>query len=114
MSEKNTRYVAKTMMGMEPLVAEELKELGASNIQEKRRAVFFEGDLELLYRANLELRCAVSILKPLFWFRAHKESVLYKQVGMFRPSDVFTHPLQKKRRYVCQDAPESRRRANNG
>ena len=66
MSEKNTRYVAKTMMGMEPLVAEELKELGASNIQEKRRAVFFEGDLELLYRANLELRCAVSILKPLF------------------------------------------------
>ncbi|MEJ6681610.1 MAG: THUMP domain-containing protein [Flavobacteriales bacterium] len=83
MSEKNTRYVAKTMMGMEPLVAEELKELGARNIQEKRRAVFFEGDLELLYRANLELRCAVSILKPLFWFRAHKESVLYKQVGMF-------------------------------
>ncbi len=80
---QQNRYVVKTLMGMEPPVVEELKELGASNIQEKRRAVYFEGNKELLYKANIHLRCAVSVLKPLFWFRAHKESVLYKQIAKF-------------------------------
>ncbi len=82
------KYVAKTLMGMEPLVEDELKKLGARNIRSKRRAIYFEGDQKLLYKANLNLRCAVSILKPLFWFKAHKESVLYKQIAKFNWMDV--------------------------
>jgi len=77
------RYVAKTLKGMEPLVAEELKSLGAKEVHEKRRAVHFKGDQKILYKANLHSRYAVSILKPLFWFRAHKESVLYRQIAKF-------------------------------
>ncbi len=80
---ENSKYIAKTLQGMEPLVAEELKALGARDVQERRRAVMFSGDQKLLYKANVHSRLCVSILKPLFWFRAHKESVLYKQISKF-------------------------------
>ena len=78
-----TKYVAKTLQGMESLAADELRELGAADVQEKRRAVYFYGDKKMLYKANVCCRFAVSILKPLFWFRAHKESVMYKQISKF-------------------------------
>ena len=72
--------LAKTFAGLEMVLAEELKNLGAENIQPQQRAVAFEGDLKLLYRANYELHTAVRILKPIVAFRApHKES-FYKQV----------------------------------
>lgn len=58
-------YIAKTFHGLEPILAQELKDLGASNIEILNRAVAFEGDDLLLYRANLSLRTALRIMQPL-------------------------------------------------
>ena len=46
------KMVAKTMMGLEEVLADELRAIGAENIECINRAVTFEGDMRLLYRAN--------------------------------------------------------------
>ncbi len=69
------------MAGLEPVLVEELNALGASGIQSLRRAVRFEGDKALLYRANLELRTALRILIPIDKFRAPHEHSFYKRVS---------------------------------
>ena len=53
---------ATTLAGVEPQLAEELRALGAQNIEVGRRAVSFEGDMRLLYKANYTLRTALRIL----------------------------------------------------
>ena len=66
MSEKNSfRMVAKTFKGLEPVLAQELTELGADEVQIERRAVSFSGDKALMYRANLCLRSALRVLVPI-------------------------------------------------
>lgn len=57
--------LAKTFKGLEEVLAQELIELGANDVQLVRRAVSFRGDKELLYRANLCLRTAIRILVPI-------------------------------------------------
>ena len=59
------QLLAKTLHGLEGVLAEELRQLGATKIEERKRAVAFEGDLKLMYRANLELRTAIRILMPI-------------------------------------------------
>jgi len=59
------KYVAKTFHGLESVLANELKDLGAQKVEQLRRAVAFEGDEELLYKANMCLRTALRILHPL-------------------------------------------------
>ena len=54
--------LAKTFKGLEEVLAQELTELGANDIQIERRAVRFSGDKALLYRANLCLRTASRVL----------------------------------------------------
>ena len=44
--------IAKTFMGLESVLAKELTQLGAKNVQEGRRMVSFTGDKEMMYRAN--------------------------------------------------------------
>ncbi len=61
--------VAKTFQGLEDVLAEELRGLGAENVEPGRRMVSFEGDLEMLYKANLCCRTALRILKPIHKFR---------------------------------------------
>ena len=56
--------IAKTFMGLEPVLAKELTQLGANNVQIGRRMVSFTGDKELMYRANFQLHTAIRILKP--------------------------------------------------
>jgi putative N6-adenine-specific DNA methylase len=67
-------------MGLEPVLLRELEALGASNIQPMVRGASFEGDLKMLYRANLELRTAIRILKPFWRFRARDEQELYHEI----------------------------------
>ncbi|MCB0565992.1 MAG: class I SAM-dependent RNA methyltransferase [Phaeodactylibacter sp.] len=74
------KLIAKTMAGLEPVLAEELKQLGAAGIEPLNRAVYFEGDLRLLYRANLELRTALRILKPIHSFKVRDEQGLYRKI----------------------------------
>lgn len=74
------QLLAKTMLGLEQVLAQELQELGATNILPLQRAVQFEGDQKLLYRANLELRTALRILKPFHSFKTKHENHLYKKL----------------------------------
>jgi putative N6-adenine-specific DNA methylase len=74
------KLLAKTFAGLEPILAQELQELGAKNVHIIRRGVEFEGDTKLLYRANWELRTALRILHPIFQFRAQNENVFYDNI----------------------------------
>ena len=62
--------IAKTFQGLEEVLAKELTELGASNIEIGRRMVSFTGDKEMMYKANFYLRTAIRILKPIKHFEA--------------------------------------------
>ena len=75
--------MAKTFYGMEKLLAEELKQLGATEVSEGNRLVHFKGDKGFMYKANLCLRTALKILKPIFQFRAENESVLYEKLYQY-------------------------------
>ena len=71
--------IAKTFKGLEQVLAEELTELGADEVQIQRRAVSFTGDKELLYRANFSLRTALRILVPIATFTAKDADAVYEQ-----------------------------------
>lgn len=72
--------VAKTFQGLEEVLAKELNDLGAEKVEIGRRMVSFEGDLEVLYRANLCCRTALRILKPIYKFIANDADSLYDMV----------------------------------
>ncbi|MBQ3673962.1 MAG: RNA methyltransferase [Paludibacteraceae bacterium] len=72
--------IAKTFKGLEEVLAQELTELGANDIQLQRRAVKFSGDKALLYKANLCLRTALRVLVPVASFKAKDTDALYEQV----------------------------------
>lgn len=75
--------VAKTFHGLEEVLAEELRALGAVNVEPGRRMVSFEGDLAMLYRANMCCRTALRILKPIYKFIARDSDELYEMVKEF-------------------------------
>ena len=75
--------VAKTFQGLEEVLAEELRGLGAKNVEPGRRMVSFEGDLAMLYRANMCCRTALRILKPIYKFTASDPDTLYSLVKEF-------------------------------
>ena len=72
--------IAKTFQGLEEVLAQELTELGANNVQIGHRMVSFSGDKAMMYRANFCLRTAVRILKPIQHFRAQDADAVYKAV----------------------------------
>ena len=80
MSTQQFEMVAKTFQGLEDVLAEELRQLGAANVEPGRRMVSFEGDLEMLYRANMCCRTALRILKPIYKFTAPDADSLYEMV----------------------------------
>ncbi len=71
---------ASTLFGLENVLAEELKALGAEGIETQNRAVKFLSDNELLYKANIQLRTALRILKPIARFKARDQYALYKNI----------------------------------
>jgi len=72
--------VAKTLFGLEEVLAKELLHLGAQDIVKGVRSVSFVGDKGFMYKANLGLRTAIKILKPIKTFRIKNEEDLYNQV----------------------------------
>jgi putative N6-adenine-specific DNA methylase len=72
--------VAKTISGLEDILAEELLSLGAKAIEKHNRAVSFVGDKGFLYKANLNLRTALRVLKPIKHFMIKNEQHLYTQI----------------------------------
>ncbi len=76
----NRIYTAKTLFGLEPILAAELHAIGAVNIEILNRAVQFRGDKSMLYKSNLLLRTALRILRPIAAFEVHDEDDLYETV----------------------------------
>ncbi|WP_053992637.1 class I SAM-dependent RNA methyltransferase [Mangrovimonas sp. TPBH4] len=78
--ENNFKMVAKTLFGFEELLAKELTQLGAQEVKPGVRNVSFVGDKGFMYKANLALRTAIKILKPIKSFRVVSEQDLYDKV----------------------------------
>ncbi len=72
------KIIAKTFQGLEELLAKEIIELGADNVQIGNRMVSFTGDQEMLYRANFCLRTAVRVLKSIKEFKATDADEVYE------------------------------------
>ena len=75
----NFNMIAKTQLGLEEILADELRQLGAQDVQVLNRAVGFVGDLGFMYKANLNLRTAIRILKPIYKFTARRDVDLYEE-----------------------------------
>lgn len=73
--------IAKTFFGFEEILAKELQVLGAQDVEQGVRMVSFSGDKGFMYKANLSLRTALKILKPIYYFRANNELGLYKGIS---------------------------------
>ena len=80
---ENYKMLAKTLYGLEEVLARELLQLGAQDIKIGTRNVSFVGDLGFMYKANLGLRTALRILVPIHDFYAHNEEEFYKKVKSF-------------------------------
>ena len=87
--EQNFRMLAKTLYGFESLLAKELRNLGASNVKEGVRNVSFDGDTGFMYKANLSLRTALKVLKPIKSFKVFNEKQLYRQLYEIDWSEYF-------------------------
>ncbi len=72
--------IAKTFQGLEEVLAQELTELGANNVQIGHRMVSFTGDKAMMYRANFCLRTAVRVLMPIKHFNAKDADEVYSAV----------------------------------
>ncbi len=123
------KFIAKTMQGLENVLADELENIGAQRILPLYRGVSFEGDLKTMYRANLELRTALRILVPIASYRVRRPEHLYRDIQRINwelymdvdqtfaidatvKSDYFTHSL-----YVslkCKDAIADQFRLKHG
>jgi len=85
----NFNITATTLYGLEEVLAEELRSLGALDIEVLNRAVQYKGDLALMYKSNLMLRTAVKILRPISTFRAFNEDQLYQHVRKINWDNYF-------------------------
>ncbi|MBN1180742.1 MAG: methyltransferase [Bacteroidales bacterium] len=121
--------LAKTFLGLEQVLADELKEIGAENIKTGNRIVYFSGNQSVMYKANMYLRCALRILLPIYNFRANNDQELYKKIYNYQwnqhmtyndtfaidsvvNSKIFTHS-----KYIalkCKDAIVDQFRDNSG
>ncbi len=82
LKKQDTKYqmIAKTFYGLEEVLAEELKNIGAENVEPISRAVSFEGDLSIMYKANYLCYTAIRILKPIATFTVGNEEDLYNEI----------------------------------
>ena len=78
--EQEYELIAKTFMGLEPVLAKELVQIGANNVQIGRRMVSFTGNKEMIYRANFQLHTAIRILKPIRHFKAKSADDVYEEI----------------------------------
>ena len=82
--------LAKTFKGLEPILAQELAEIGATDIRPERRAVAFTGNKEILYKANFCLRTASRVLVPIASFTAKDADEVYASVKSIDWSQYMT------------------------
>jgi putative N6-adenine-specific DNA methylase len=75
-----TRFFATCARGIEPVLAGELRDLGAGEVRPGRGGVHFAGDRALLYCANLWLRTAIRVLQPVLEADVSSPEELYEAV----------------------------------
>jgi len=85
--------IAKTISGLEEVLARELTDLGANDVLKLNRAVSFTGDTEMMYRINYTSRTALRILKPLFHFEILEQKDLYEKIHDF-PWEDYLNAVQ--------------------
>ncbi|MGL4411414.1 MAG: THUMP domain-containing protein [Bacteroidales bacterium] len=90
MNREKFEMVAKTFAELEDVLAEELINIGADEVEIGRRMVSFKGDLEMMYKANLNLRTAVRILKPIAKFKAKSTDEVYEQIKKIRWEEIIS------------------------
>jgi putative N6-adenine-specific DNA methylase len=90
MQENYFEMIAKTLYGLEDVLAEELTALHASNVKIGRRMVSFTGDKAMMYKANLHCRTALRVLKPLRHFKADHADTVYLEVKQVDWERYFT------------------------
>src|SRR5688572_19499100 len=78
---QDLKLIAKTIFGLEEVLASELRKIGAREIEILNRAVKFTGDKGMMYKANLCLRTALRVLVPITQFEVHNESDLYDGIN---------------------------------
>lgn len=71
------KLTIKTFFGLEGVLKQELEELGYTGIEVLNRAVQVQGTWDDVYKLNVHLRCAISVLVELKSFRIKKEKDLY-------------------------------------
>lgn len=84
---KPFKIIAKSLSGLEEITANELKSLGAKDVQVLRRSVQCEGDLEFLYRANFNCRFVGRLLIPLKVINLKTKDDLYRAMASIDWSD---------------------------
>jgi len=107
-----TKYqlFATTPKAMEDILADELKQLGAENVQPKMAGVSFQGDLEMAYRACLWSRTANRIFLPLKSFTVKSKEDLYDAVKKinwfehFKPEETFAVSFSAKNSEVINNS----------
>ena len=75
------KMIATTFFGLEEVLAGELLKLGAKNVDVHNRAVSFYGDEGFMYKANICLRTALRVLKPMTTGFVRNEDELYDEVN---------------------------------
>ena len=83
METEKFELIAKTFQGLEEVLAKELINLGADEVEILRRGVRFKGDIEMMYKANLCCRTALRILKPIYKFEAQDADEVYNKIKLF-------------------------------
>jgi 23S rRNA (guanine2445-N2)-methyltransferase len=83
-------YFATCARGLEPHLASELRGIGAEHVREGRGGVSFSGDPALVYRANLWLRTAVRVLRPVLHAHVESPDELYAAVQSIDWSQFMT------------------------
>lgn len=78
--EKDFKMTAITMAGLEGVLVDELRKLGAQDVKEGIRNVSFKGDTGFMYKANIALRTAIRILKPIKKSKIFDEEDLYEAI----------------------------------
>ena len=81
--------VVKTFKGLEDVLFQELKDLGATDLKKGNRMVELKGDKTMMYKANFHLRTALRVLKPIASFEAKDENELYQAIQKIDWSDYF-------------------------
>ncbi|WP_319481021.1 class I SAM-dependent RNA methyltransferase [uncultured Draconibacterium sp.] len=87
---KEYKLIAKTFSGLEDVLAKEVKRIGGKNVRRGKRAVFYDGDLELIYKSNYHLRAALRILKEIEHFNFKNVDQFYLQCKRIKWQNYFS------------------------